>query len=296
MKKALAISIVISVVVIAGISVAWMLTKKETPLLITNFEECAKAGNPIMESYPRRCQYGEQTFTENIVNLPGGGTESPKACTMEAKLCPDGSAVGRTGPNCEFAQCPAINPEPVNAEKQCAGPGDTSCPVDYECVEGCGPPVVRYPNNTPPSYFCQPKGYIRNCPICLSENTLIDTPLGAIPVQNVKKGMPVWTISAAGKRVPGVVIETGNTRVPPGHKMVALILDDGRTLLVSPGHPTVDRRTAGDLIAGDLYDGARVVSSKQVLYDNGFTYDILPSGETGFYWANKILLDTTLKQ
>ena|SRR3989344_2196812 len=29
-----------------------------------------------------------------------------KACTQEAKLCPDGSAVGRTGPNCEFAACP----------------------------------------------------------------------------------------------------------------------------------------------------------------------------------------------
>ena len=28
-------------------------------------------------------------------------------CTMEAKLCPDGSSVGRTGPNCEFAACPA---------------------------------------------------------------------------------------------------------------------------------------------------------------------------------------------
>ena len=28
------------------------------------------------------------------------------ACTMEAKICPDGSAVGRTGPNCEFALCP----------------------------------------------------------------------------------------------------------------------------------------------------------------------------------------------
>lgn len=28
------------------------------------------------------------------------------ACTMEAKLCPDGSAVGRTGPKCEFAPCP----------------------------------------------------------------------------------------------------------------------------------------------------------------------------------------------
>jgi tryptophan-rich sensory protein len=30
----------------------------------------------------------------------------PVACTMEAKLCPDGSYVGRTGPKCEFALCP----------------------------------------------------------------------------------------------------------------------------------------------------------------------------------------------
>src|SRR3989338_7539618 len=34
--------------------------------------------------------------------LPSGGV----ACTQEAKICPDGSAVGRTGPNCEFAACP----------------------------------------------------------------------------------------------------------------------------------------------------------------------------------------------
>lgn len=30
----------------------------------------------------------------------------PMACTKEAKLCPDGSTVGRTAPNCEFAKCP----------------------------------------------------------------------------------------------------------------------------------------------------------------------------------------------
>jgi hypothetical protein len=28
------------------------------------------------------------------------------ACTMEAKICPDGSSVGRSGPSCEFAACP----------------------------------------------------------------------------------------------------------------------------------------------------------------------------------------------
>ena len=32
----------------------------------------------------------------------------PQACTQEAKICPDGTAVGRTGPNCEFAQCPSV--------------------------------------------------------------------------------------------------------------------------------------------------------------------------------------------
>lgn len=41
---------------------------------------------------------------DNISNLFFKG--SPKACTQEAKLCPDGSYVGRTGPNCEFALCP----------------------------------------------------------------------------------------------------------------------------------------------------------------------------------------------
>ena len=34
----------------------------------------------------------------------------PKACTEEAKICPDGSSVGRTGPNCEFAPCPSTPP------------------------------------------------------------------------------------------------------------------------------------------------------------------------------------------
>lgn len=31
---------------------------------------------------------------------------APIACTMDAKVCSDGTAVGRIGPNCEFAPCP----------------------------------------------------------------------------------------------------------------------------------------------------------------------------------------------
>lgn len=36
------------------------------------------------------------------------------ACTTEAMVCPDGSAVGRTGPNCSFAPCPEISTDYKN--------------------------------------------------------------------------------------------------------------------------------------------------------------------------------------
>ncbi len=35
------------------------------------------------------------------------------ACTAEAQQCPDGSYVGRTGPNCAFAPCPKMNGEKI---------------------------------------------------------------------------------------------------------------------------------------------------------------------------------------
>ncbi len=43
-------------------------------------------------------------------NTPPGQNNPPGiACTQEAKQCPDGSYVGRTGPNCEFAACPGAS-------------------------------------------------------------------------------------------------------------------------------------------------------------------------------------------
>ena len=39
-------------------------------VVITNFEECVAAGNPVMESYPRQCSDGTTTFTEVIDLAP----------------------------------------------------------------------------------------------------------------------------------------------------------------------------------------------------------------------------------
>jgi hypothetical protein len=47
--------------------VLWQLSKKEEAIVVTNFEECVAAGNPIMESHPRRCQHNGQTFIEVII-------------------------------------------------------------------------------------------------------------------------------------------------------------------------------------------------------------------------------------
>jgi hypothetical protein len=43
----------------------------------------------------------------------GNNTNIQKVCTMEAKTCPDGSSVGRTGPKCEFAPCPIAKSTPT---------------------------------------------------------------------------------------------------------------------------------------------------------------------------------------
>ena len=48
-------------------------------------------------------------FSGCIQSPPPGvdpSNNNTNACTAEAKICPDGTAVGRIGPNCEFAPCP----------------------------------------------------------------------------------------------------------------------------------------------------------------------------------------------
>jgi hypothetical protein len=42
----------------------------------------------------------------NNDDMANGDNNANVACTLDAKLCPDGSYVGREGPNCEFRACP----------------------------------------------------------------------------------------------------------------------------------------------------------------------------------------------
>jgi hypothetical protein len=133
------------------------------------------------------------------------------------------------------------------------------------------------------------------CPICLSVGTRIDTPDGPIAVERLRLGDPVWTLDGAGRRIAGTVIALGSTPAPPGHQVVRLRLEDGRTVTASPGHPLADGRRLGDLRPGDLVDGSRVVLADLVPYAGAETFDLVASGPTGAYLAGGIPLGSTIR-
>lgn len=84
---------------------------------ITSFEECAAAGYPIQESYPRRCTSPDlDTFVEVIT--------SDASCA--AILCPAGST-------CENGKC--VEPNITNPQDPCMY---TKCAAGYRCQAGTG--------------------------------------------------------------------------------------------------------------------------------------------------------------
>jgi hypothetical protein len=52
----------------------------------------------------------------------------------------------------------------------------------------------------------------------------------------------------------------------------------------------VDGRTLGDLRIGDALDGGLVTLAERQPYSQPATYDLLPAGATGWYWADGIVL------
>jgi len=78
-------------------------------------------------------------------------TAPGQMCTADAMICPDGSGVGRTGPNCEFAPCPTVTTSSdstsvdVRLNQAVTALGvrltvtsvleDSRCPTDVQCIQ-----------------------------------------------------------------------------------------------------------------------------------------------------------------
>jgi len=70
-----------------------------------------------------------------------GCDEKLKSCTLEAKVCPDGSTVGRVMPDCEFSACPVSGKE---------------CIQDDDCVRGgCSGTICQSKDAEPVYTTCE---------------------------------------------------------------------------------------------------------------------------------------------
>ncbi len=133
-----------------------------------------------------------------------------------------------------------------------------------------------------------------NVTICLTPGALIATPNGDVRAMDLRPGMPVYSMDLEGNRVVAPVVMASRVTVPDTHTVCRVVLDDGRELYVSGVHPTADGRAIEDLATGDRLDGAGVETVERVAYTGGHTFDLLPGGDTGYYWANGILIGSTL--
>jgi hypothetical protein len=190
----------------------------------------------------------------------------------------------------------------VETVQACSGNADASCPANYSCIENCGPPVDRE-GDPPPGYSCAKAGQFDpttkkrlNCPRCLAADTMIETPKGRINVAEIKIGQEVYSVNSEGAKVVARILKKSKTKAPDSHRVVYLKLSDGREIRVSPNHPAIGGEVVGNLKVGQIYDRAKISLLKIIPYNFEYTYDLLPDSGTGYYFANGILMASTLKE
>lgn len=176
-------------------------------------------------------------------------TPGQVACTMEAKLCPDGSYVARSGPNCEFTQCPEVKSlmseaeAKAIAEKSCIKGGEALGMGTYNSNSktwwydanlnatrpGCSPACVvneqtktaeinwrctglipPVPTSTPPVQTGGISGYVHTGPSCPVQTMPPTLNCDDRPYPNVE----VTAINLAGKQYSGKTNSLGKFSIP----------------------------------------------------------------------------------
>lgn len=244
------------------------------------------------------CGDGRRGAFEACVRRPGGCGWLYRRCLPAAPPAPP----------VEAAKPPPVDTDQPPRRARCGKlPSDAELkrwPVQSICQPGGGPApprLERKRNLGDGTYIFEGLGRCfraryRTCHTkCLPPDTLIDTPSGPIAIRELELGAEVWTRDRTGIRVAAPVIATASPRVEGRHQLVKIVLADGRTVTASPGHPMVGGRLAGQFEVGQPYDGSEIREVEVEPFTGSHTYDLLPSGATGIYWADGVPMESTLR-
>lgn len=140
-----------------------------------------------------------------------------QGCTLEAKVCPDGSTVGRTGPTCAFAPCPGAT----------GGQGILPYHSGIRGAVVVGPvcPVER----TPPDPACLPQPYATSVSVSRtgSPNVFATTESDATGTFELSLPPGTYTVSARGGKVLPRCASQDVTVGPSGYVTLTLSCDSG---------------------------------------------------------------------
>jgi len=104
-----------------------MSTEEEEKPITSILDTLTNNGLPLQEEEKEQITSILDTLTNNGLPLePGPVIAPPVACTLELFVCPDGSTVGRQGPDCEFPECPESTP-PEDGQCSCS-------PLEYNFI------------------------------------------------------------------------------------------------------------------------------------------------------------------
>lgn len=101
------IGIVVVLTLVAGLLVAWSSNREQQLFMsISNFDECAAAGFPIMESYPERCATPDgRTFVNERQQLSASLGLQTNGCAIagcSGQLCVSADEAGDIVSTCEY--------------------------------------------------------------------------------------------------------------------------------------------------------------------------------------------------
>jgi hypothetical protein len=126
MQKSLSLSVIAATILALLMGIAIWFAFKSAPedfSRITSFEECAAAGNPVMESYPRQCRSQDgQLFVEDISNE--NPVEHPRI--MDPRLGDGCVAAGCSGVLC-------VSPEESDTVTTCEYRAEYACYDNAKC-------------------------------------------------------------------------------------------------------------------------------------------------------------------